>query len=94
MNRDYLWTSTHLIKSIVEAIDKVEEDWEENRISGSRPAHLNEAVIESTKMWYQTYLNALDRTIKEIENEVIKLEARNDRSISLEGTEDINAKPK
>ena len=75
MNNEHLWTSIHLIKNIVEAIDRIEDGWEHGSISGSRPAHLKEAVTEATKAWYQNYLCALSRTVKEIEKEALKLEA-------------------
>ena len=85
MNREYLWTSIYLIKSIIEAIDKVEEDYDQSRISGSKPAHLKEAATEAIEIWYQGYLDALDRAVKEIDNEAIELEARNDSRQSSEG---------
>ena len=93
-NREHLWTATHLIKNIVEAIDYVEEDWEQGKISGSRAAHLNEVAIEATKMWYRNYLDALDETTEAIGNEAKKLEIKNETSSEKLHPEWIGRVPK
>lgn len=66
---DHILSASHLLLRIIEAIDKVEEDWNCNRISGSRPHHLAYASKKAIDDWFTIYSNSIKRTTEAIRKE-------------------------
>jgi len=66
MSNDDQLSANKLLFDITAAINKVEQDWNENKISGSRPAHLAYAAKQAIDLWYGIYVDMLKRTCEAI----------------------------